>query len=52
MKIQEVAGLSYDDGLPIVKAQIEDRMHWIWNEDLDEVFNKARSEWLGTSASS
>ncbi|KAL2867833.1 uncharacterized protein BJX67DRAFT_371797 [Aspergillus lucknowensis] len=45
MKTPELAGLSYDDGLPTVKAKIENRMQWIWGEDLDEVYNRARAEW-------
>jgi salicylate hydroxylase len=45
MKVNGVAGLSYDAGLPVIKALLEDRMEWIWNEDIDEVYAKAWSEW-------
>ncbi|KAJ5160601.1 uncharacterized protein N7482_007605 [Penicillium canariense] len=50
MKIDEVAGLSYDEGLPIVKDKLKDRMQWIWNEDLDQVFDQARTHWQRPSA--
>ncbi|KAJ5818039.1 hypothetical protein N7474_003630 [Penicillium riverlandense] len=42
MKSPDVAGRSYEDGLPIVKAKLEDRMKWIWSEDMDEVYEAAR----------
>lgn len=51
MKIDGVAGLSYDDGLPVAKALLEDRMKWIWNEDIDEVYAKALAEWQHSYAS-
>ena len=45
MKVDGVAGLSYDAGLPVAKALLEDRMKWIWNEDIDEVYARTWSEW-------
>lgn len=45
MKINGVAGLSYDAGLPVVKALLQDRMKWIWNENIDGVYARVRSEW-------
>lgn len=51
MKVKGVAGLSYDAGLPVVKTSLEDRMKWIWNEDIDEVYARAWSEWQLSYAS-
>lgn len=51
MKSNGVAGLSYDAALPVVKSLLEDRMKWIWNEDVDEVYARARSEWQHSYAS-
>ncbi|KAJ5365693.1 hypothetical protein N7517_008579 [Penicillium concentricum] len=45
MKINELDGLSYDAGIPVVKSLLEDRMRWIWGENINEVYEKARSEW-------
>lgn len=42
MKTEQVKDLSYDEGLPIVKSMIEDRMGWIWSEDIDQVYEQAR----------
>ncbi|KAF9883421.1 hypothetical protein FE257_003504 [Aspergillus nanangensis] len=44
MKVDEVKDLSYDEGLPIVKGMIENRMKWIWAEDIDKVYEQARQE--------
>ncbi|KAH7153658.1 hypothetical protein EDB81DRAFT_649045 [Dactylonectria macrodidyma] len=44
MKAEEVAGLSYEDGLPIVRDLLKDRMKWIWTEDIDQVYEKALAE--------
>jgi len=51
MKINGVAGLSYDDGLHVVKGLLEDRMKWIWTEDIDEVYVRALSDWQRLYAS-
>jgi salicylate hydroxylase len=42
MRVDEVAGLSYEDGLPIAKAMLENRMKWIWADDIDQAYEKAR----------
>lgn len=34
MKVNEIAGLSFEDALPHVKAMLKDRMKWIWGEDI------------------
>lgn len=51
MKINGVLGLSYDDALPVVKSLLEDRMEWIWNEDIEEVYARTRTEWQRSYAS-
>ncbi|KAH8692607.1 hypothetical protein BGW36DRAFT_302360 [Talaromyces proteolyticus] len=43
MQTSEMVGLSYDDCLPIVCEQLKDRMKWVWNENLDEAYERARS---------
>ncbi|CRG86012.1 hypothetical protein PISL3812_03015 [Talaromyces islandicus] len=43
MQADEMVGKSYDDCLPIVREQLKDRMKWIWLEDLDDVYGRARS---------
>ncbi len=44
MRVEEVDGLSYDDGLPIVKSIVEHRMKWIWADDIDQTYEQAREE--------
>jgi salicylate hydroxylase len=41
LRSQEVAGLSYEDSLPVVRDLLKDRMKWIWTEDIDQVYEKA-----------
>ncbi|QKX54957.1 uncharacterized protein TRUGW13939_02047 [Talaromyces rugulosus] len=41
MKAPELAGLSYEDGLPILTTMLENRMQWIWTEDIDNVYETA-----------
>lgn len=50
MKSPDVAGRSYEDSLPIVKTKLEDRMKWIWSEDMDEVYEMARDAWRRSSS--
>ncbi|KAJ5948694.1 hypothetical protein N7454_002001 [Penicillium verhagenii] len=45
MKIDELVGLSYEDCLPIVKAKLENRMEWLWRDDIDEMYEEARADW-------
>ena len=42
MQFKEEAGLSYDDGLPIAKSMLENRMKWIWTDDIDQAFEQGR----------
>lgn len=44
MQTDDMVGKSYDDCLPIVREQLKDRMKWVWFEDLDDVYEKARSQ--------
>jgi salicylate hydroxylase len=46
MQTDEMAGKSYNDCLPIVREQLKDRMKWVWFEDLDDVYEKARGSLL------
>lgn len=36
--------LPYDEAMPIVAERLHTRMNWIWKEDLDEIYEKARQE--------
>lgn len=42
MQADEVAGLSYEEGLPIMKDILKDRMSWIWVDNLDQEFEQAQ----------
>lgn len=42
LQVKEVAGLSYDESLPVVKSMLEDRMKWIWNDDIDKAYEDAQ----------
>jgi salicylate hydroxylase len=42
MQAEEVLGLSYDEGLPIVKSMLEHRMKWIWTDDIDQTYERFR----------
>ncbi|KAH8672600.1 hypothetical protein BGZ60DRAFT_405199 [Tricladium varicosporioides] len=42
MQSEELKGLSFEDCLPVIKEKMESRMKWIWNEDLDAVYEKAK----------
>lgn len=44
MEVDEVAGLTYDDGLPIAKTMLENRMKWIWSDDIDHDFEQTRKQ--------
>lgn len=40
LQAPEVTGLSYDEGLPIVKSLLEHRMKWIWGDDVDRAYEE------------
>nr|UBX54571.1 hypothetical protein [Aspergillus sp.] len=44
MKAPELAGLSYDEALPVVEKLLKNRMQWIWTEDIDAVYDAARQK--------
>ena len=46
MQTPDMKGLSYDDCLPLVAEKLKNRMKWIWTEDIDEAYEKAREEHL------
>ncbi|KAL1863466.1 hypothetical protein Plec18170_000301 [Paecilomyces lecythidis] len=50
MQAPELKGLSYEECLPIVKRLVENRMSWIWGEDLDQIYEKARENLSRPSA--
>ena len=34
-------GLTYDEGVPIVREKLQNRMKWVWGEDIDGQYEKA-----------
>lgn len=44
LQVAEVDGLSYEDRLDVVKGMIENRMKWIWSEDIDQAYERARQQ--------
>ncbi|KAM0424913.1 hypothetical protein ACHAPT_009969 [Fusarium lateritium] len=44
LRAKEVAGLSYEDSLPIVRDLLKGRMEWIWTEDIDQVYERALAQ--------
>lgn len=44
MVAKELQGLSYEECLPIVKKLIENRMTWIWSEDVSSAYERARDQ--------
>ncbi|KAJ4418732.1 hypothetical protein N0V82_005405 [Gnomoniopsis sp. IMI 355080] len=40
----DLIDLPYDDAVPIVAERLQTRMNWIWTEDLDSIYSKARQE--------
>ncbi|KAL4888671.1 hypothetical protein BDV59DRAFT_196286 [Aspergillus ambiguus] len=47
LRTPEVTGLSFEESLPVVKAMLQDRMKWIWSEDLDQLYETARRKSQG-----
>ena len=44
METEELNGLSYDECIPLVRENLKDRMNWIWTEDIDVAYEKAREQ--------
>lgn len=44
MVTPDLKDVPFEDALPKVRAGIEERMKWIWTEDLDEAFVRAKKE--------
>ncbi|KAJ4396184.1 hypothetical protein N0V93_000403 [Gnomoniopsis smithogilvyi] len=40
----DLIDLPYDEAVPIVAERLQTRMNWIWTEDLDAIYDKARQE--------
>lgn len=40
----DVLERSYDEAVPLVAERLHARMNWIWHEDLDSIYEKARQE--------
>ena len=43
MQCADMKDISFEDCLPLVKERIASRMKWIWTEDIDAVYEAARS---------
>ncbi|KAL9106507.1 MAG: hypothetical protein Q9227_008486 [Pyrenula ochraceoflavens] len=43
MQTKELKDRPYEECLPLVKDKVKDRMNWIWNEDLDAAYEKAKA---------
>jgi 2-polyprenyl-6-methoxyphenol hydroxylase-like FAD-dependent oxidoreductase len=43
MQSPDMKGLPFDDCMPLVKARIERRFKWIWIDDIDALYEAARS---------
>lgn len=39
-----MSGLSYDQCLPKAKERLQGRMKWVWTEDVDEAYEKYRTD--------
>lgn len=46
MQTQDMEGLDYEECLPLVVEKLRDRMKWVWEEDTDEAYEKARKMML------
>ena len=42
MEVPEMKGLSYDECLPIFQRRMENRMKWIFEDDLDRAYERER----------
>jgi salicylate hydroxylase len=40
MQRDDMKGKSYDECVPLIRDSLKDRMKWIWNEDIDAVYEK------------
>jgi salicylate hydroxylase len=43
MECSDMKGISFEECMPIVKKRIASRMKWIWTEDIDAIYEAARS---------
>lgn len=40
----DLIDLPFDEAVPIVTERLQTRMNWIWTEDIDAIYDKARKE--------
>lgn len=44
MQAEGMAGRIYDECLPFVRESLQDRMQWVWTENIDIAYEAARKE--------
>ena len=44
MQTDAMRGLPYEECLPLVAERLRNRMKWIWSEDIDEAYLKAKKQ--------
>ncbi|KAK4171336.1 hypothetical protein QBC36DRAFT_367158 [Triangularia setosa] len=47
MQAESMEGKSYDECVPILRDTVQERMKWIWEEELEGVFEKERERLVG-----
>jgi salicylate hydroxylase len=50
LQVPEMQGKSYDESLPILVEGVNGRFKWIWSEDIDVAYDRARTEMLENEA--
>jgi salicylate hydroxylase len=38
----ELQGLPYDECVPLIRSNLQERMKWIWSEDIDAAYERVR----------
>ncbi|KAL1878548.1 hypothetical protein VTK73DRAFT_7889 [Phialemonium thermophilum] len=44
LRMPQLARLSYDEALPVARTMLENRMKWIWGDDIDQAYERVRDE--------
>ncbi|KAK4663049.1 hypothetical protein QC763_600780 [Podospora pseudopauciseta] len=47
MQAESMKGMSYDESVPILRDTVQERMKWIWEEELEGVFEEERGRLVG-----
>ncbi|KAK0672519.1 hypothetical protein QBC41DRAFT_362395 [Cercophora samala] len=47
MQAESMKGKSYDECVPMLRDTVQERMKWIWEEELEGVFEKEREKLMG-----